>query len=683
MTSPSLPRIVLLRRDSLRDPGFSERKEWWLSMGDGGYLSGTPIHSLSRRYNGLSVFAVHPPVGRTLYWVKWDGFLSDGKEEIPLTTNHWSDGSFSPSGHHHIESFSLEGRLPHWTYRWKEHRFHIRIWFDPELRATCLSCVLDTDVPLWMTVKLYVNNRDHHGIVQEEPVCPDVRIEGNRAELFREGKKLSVVASPGTLRSERVSYRDFYYVHERERGLKDWENHCHALTVRWNLEPEKESGFILTDRDVSPADALEILLPRSREAFQEEDHRRLLRAGLRQGAWELAPDWIRQLLLTGDSFVVDRRDPSSGTMGKTIMAGFPWFADWGRDTMISLPGLLLATGRYEEARLILLSFSRTIRNGLIPNFFPEDAGEPFYNTADASLWYLRAASLYGQFSQDYATLRQIYPVLLEIVSSYLEGTDWGIGVDPDDGLVRIGESEQPLTWMDARVNGLTITPRRGKPVELSALWYNGLLGLSAMADRLREDSRPFREEAMKTRAGFRRFVRSDGKGLWDLLDGSGLESEQVRPNQILALSLEFTPLEEEARQNVLDTVREHLLTPFGLRSLSPDSPAYVGSYMGSPLERDRAYHQGTVWGWLLGHYAMARFRVYGDALQGLSVLEGISGHLQDAGLGGISEIFDGDAPHLPRGCPLQAWSVGCTLEAWLFLQSRVSEEHRAGTPPGD
>lgn len=679
MNLPPLPRMVILRQDALRDAPFSERKEWWLSMGDGGYLSGTPLHSLSRGYNGLGVFAIHPPLDRTLYFVKWDGFVSDGKEEIPITTNHWSDGSFSPDGHHYIESFVLEGRLPHWTYRWKEHRFHLRIWFDRELRATCLSCQVDTASPLRMRAKLYFNNRDHHGIVQGTPVCPEILPEGNRVGIVWKEKKLTLLTDAESLQSERVPYRSFFYVHERERGLNDRENHCHGLTGRWRIEPGRESGFFLSDREDHPSDPLDVLLPRSRESFQESDRRLLLKASLRHEAWEEAPEWIRQLLLTGDSFIADRRDPSSGGMGKTIMAGFPWFGDWGRDTMISLPGLLLATGRYEEARLILLSFSGTLRNGLLPNFFPEDGGLPVYNTADASLWYLRAVFLYGRFSQDYATVRQIYPVLQEIVSSYLHGTSWGIGVDPIDGLVRIGDSAEPLTWMDARVRGVTITPRLGKPVELSALWYNGLLGMAEIAGRLREDGRSFLGEARKTREGFRRFVRPDGNGLMDILDGSATEAEQIRPNQIFALSLEFTPLERKEMENVLRTVGRHLLTPFGLRSLSRDSPRYIGLYKGSPLERDNAYHQGTVWGWLLGHYAMALFHVHGDASQALSVLEGVSDHLHDAGLGGISEIFDGDSPHLPRGCPLQAWSVGCILEAWLFLRSRISESMNPGT----
>ncbi|MHB8423096.1 MAG: amylo-alpha-1,6-glucosidase [Leptospirales bacterium] len=677
MNLPPLPRLVLLRSDALRDPLFSERKEWWLSMGDGGYLSGTPLHSLSRGYNGLSVIAEHPPVDRILYFVKWDGFVSDGTEEIPITTNHWSDGSFSPAGHRYIESFRLEGRLPHWTYRWKEHRFHLRIWFDQALRATCLSCLLDSPAPLWIRAKLYFNRREHHRIVQGTPVCPDLMINGSRVALAWEEKKLTLLASGENLQPERVPYRSFFYVHERERGLSDWENHCHGLTVRWPMETARESGFLLSDREDFPSDPVETVLPCSREAFQESDRRLLLKASLRHDAWERAPDWLRQLLLTADSFIADRRDPSSGTLGKTIIAGFPWFGDWGRDTMIALPGLLLATGRYEEARLILLMFSRTVHQGLLPNFFPDDGGDPVYNTADASLWYLRAVSLYGRFSQDYATVRQIYPVLLEIVSSYLKGTAWGIGVDPQDGLVRIGDSTVPLTWMDARVQGLTITPRIGKPVELSALWYNGLLSMADTALRLREDGRLFLEEARKTREGFQRFVRPDGNGLLDILDGSEDEGRQIRPNQILALSLEFTPLETNDGKNLLRTVGEHLLTPFGLRSLSRDSPQYIGVYQGSPLERDSAYHQGTVWGWLLGHYAMSHFRVHGDGSQALSVLEGIADHLHDAGMGGISEIFDGDPPHLPKGCPLQAWSVGCTLEAWLFLESRISEPLRS------
>jgi 4-alpha-glucanotransferase len=356
--------------------------------------------------------------------------------------------------------------------------------------------------------------------------------------------------------------------------------------------------------------------------------------------------------------------------GRSVIAGYPWFGDWGRDTMISLPGLCLATGRFDEARLILETFARFVDGGMLPNVFPGAGDTPEYNTVDAALWYVEAWRAYVEATGDDAALRRAFPVLESIAEHYTAGTYYGIAVDPADGLVRAGEPGVQLTWMDARVGDWVVTPRMGKPVEINALWYNALIALAALAERIGESGTAHRLAAEKARAGFARFIRPDGQGLHDVLDGPGGPGDNdasLRPNQVFAVSLPASPLDPAARRAVIAACAP-LVTPYGLRSLAPSDPAYCPVITGPPHQRDGAYHQGTVWAWLLGHWALANWRVGGDASTAQAILAGIEPHLSDAGLGQVSEIFDGDPPHTPRGCPAQAWSVACILEAWWKLE---------------
>ncbi|MCL4460520.1 MAG: amylo-alpha-1,6-glucosidase [Nitrospirae bacterium] len=664
-----LPSSVRFDITAFRNPGFPESREWWMSMGNGGYLAGTLLHSLSRGYHGIGVLASAPPVGRTLFWVKWDGWIDDGAEKIPLTANHWRDDSWNPEGFRFLASFSLEGRMPVWRYRWKDRCLTMRIWFDRSLRSSILSFCLDAPEALDLGLNFYFNHRDHHGIVQGEPPPISCRRESDRASLSAKGLSSIVCVPGGVLTETSTIYRQFFYPREKERGLSDWENHRLSLTAKRSLLPGREEAVVWTES--SPATGMfpmgDDFPARSRERFLQQEKSLLKTARSRHPLWETAPEWVQTLILAADTFVVDRPGSTPEENSRTIIAGYPWFGDWGRDTMIALPGLLLATGRWDEARSILLFFSRRMKDGLLPNYFPEDGSEPLYNTADASLWFVRACHLYGQATRDYATLRLLYPSLLFLIESYRNGTLFGIAIDPGDGLVRIGDPVLPLTWMDARIDGKAVTLRRGKPVELSALWFAALEGMTWIAGRLRETDDPFRTEQEKTRRGFRKFQREDGRGLHDVLEGDPADKDALRPNQILALSCAKGLLTPQEETGVLQTVQDHLLTPFGLRTLSPADPRYQGKHAGPPSFRDNAYHQGTVWPWLLGHFARASFRHSGNAAAALTLFDGLRDHLGEAGLGSISETFDGDPPHLPRGCPLQAWSVGCTLEAILDI----------------
>ena len=407
----------------------------------------------------------------------------------------------------------------------------------------------------------------------------------------------------------------------------------------------------------------------------------LLQRNLTPNPWLAgAPEWIAQLVLAADGFVV-ARPLTNVPDGESVIAGYPWFGDWGRDTMIALPGLTLATGRHDSARRILLTFARFVDRGMLPNHFPGSGETPEYNAVDGTLWYFEAWRAYFDAASDATSLRQAYPVLEEMVEWHVRGTRFGIGVDPTDGLLRAGEPGVQLTWMDAKVGERVVTPRIGKPVEVNALWYNALVIMSGFAERLGHDSARYRGLAARVRAGFTRFVNPATGGLFDVIDGPNGDDPTVRPNQILAVSLPHTPLDPADQAKVVALCGRELLTSYGLRSLSPDHPDYKPRYAGGVAERDGIYHQGSVWAWLLGHYALAVHRVTDDAAAAQSYLEPMRDHLYDAGLGTVSEIFDGAAPHLPRGCPAQAWSVACVLEAWWRLEAARRQAVAGGRAP--
>jgi predicted glycogen debranching enzyme len=386
----------------------------------------------------------------------------------------------------------------------------------------------------------------------------------------------------------------------------------------------------------------------------------------------------RQLQLAADQFIVQpgarleeqALAEASGDQARTIIAGYHWFGDWGRDTMVSLEGLTLCTGRPQETRSILRTFARYIRDGLLPNLFPEGSRQALYHTVDATLWYFHALDRYLTATQDRDTLMQLYPTLKEVIRHHREGTMFNIGVDPKDGLLHAGAPGYQLTWMDAKVDEWVVTPRRGKPVEIQALWYNALCLMAEWAAQLGEPPAAWREMAEQAEASFhRRYWFAEGGYLYDVVDGEGGDDPSLRPNQIFTLSLRFPVLRAERWRAVVDIVGDKLLTPFGLRTLSPGHPDYKPTYAGDLRARDAAYHQGTVWPWLVGHYIDARLRVYHDKADARRVLRAFADHLHDAGIGTISEIFDAEPPFKARGCIAQAWSVAEVLRAYLLTRT--------------
>ena len=463
---------------------------------------------------------------------------------------------------------------------------------------------------------------------------------------------------------------------ERERGLPDRDAHLCVGHALLSLRPGRWVGIAASLHDDTSADldaALQrfldreqALLDRARPSLQIPPNPPLPKGGGEAGGIS-PPDWIEQLALAADSFLFARPLPDWPD-GESVIAGYPWFGDWGRDTMIALPGLTLATGRLDSARRILLTFARFVDQGMLPNVFPGAGETPDYNTVDAGLWYFEAWRAYLAASNDWPVLAEVFPVLAGMIDWHVRGTRYRIGMDATDGLIHAGAPGVQLTWMDAKVGDWVVTPRIGKPVEINALWYNALMIMADFAERLGQPSVPYAELAAKARQGFQRFVRSNGAGLFDVLDGPASDDPTSRPNQIFAVSLPHSPLDPEIQQAVVRVCGRELLTSYGLRSLAPGHPDYRPRYLGGVWERDGGYHQGPVWVWLLGHYALAEYRVHGDAAAAQARLQPIRDHLLDAGLGTVSEILDGAPPHVPRGAPAQAWSVACVLEAWQRLE---------------
>ncbi|MBS3785073.1 MAG: glycogen debranching protein, partial [Anaerolineae bacterium] len=356
--------------------------------------------------------------------------------------------------------------------------------------------------------------------------------------------------------------------------------------------------------------------------------------------------------------------------GRSVIAGYPWFGDWGRDTMISLPGLTLTTGRPEVAERILRTFATFVDQGMLPNRFPDEAQDPEYNTVDATLWYVEALRAYHEATDDSDLLRDLFPILQDIISWHERGTRYNIRVDPADGLLTAGEPGVQLTWMDAKVGDWVVTPRIGKPVEINALWYNALRIIADFARRLEQSADTYEASAESARSGFARFWNEDAGHCYDVLDGPGGDDPALRPNQLFAVSLPYSPLSQKQQKAVVDACARHLLTSYGLRSLSPNDPAYIGHYGGDQRQRDAAYHQGTVWAWLIGPFVIAHLRVYGDREQARSLLAPFIHHVSAHGVGSVSEIFDGAPPFAPRGCIAQAWSVAELLRAWRTVTHR-------------
>ncbi|MFQ5435600.1 MAG: amylo-alpha-1,6-glucosidase [Anaerolineae bacterium] len=644
----------------------AERREWLVTNGIGGFASGTIAGLLTRRYHGLLLAALQPPLGRTLLAAKldetvaYDGLYPESGRFYPLFANRWATGPVEPDGYCHLNRFHLEGTTPVWTYGIGNALLEKRIWMQPGANTTYIQYHLARATgPLSLEAKAFINYRDYHHTTIMNEWQPEVTpvVNGVRIKMFDTAVPFYLLSQTASLTPQFDWYEDFFLSLEEYRGQSDvQEDHVYGALVQTMLRPGQTVTLAATTEPEPELDgAAAYAIRRAYEAgLLDKAHR-----------WHgvALPPAIEQLTLAADQFVV-KRPTKQDADGRSLIAGYPWFSDWGRDTMIALPGLTLATGRPEVAAQILRTFAQFVDKGMLPNRFPDEGETPEYNTVDATLWYFEAIRATHAATGDEALVRDLFPVLADIIAWHQKGTRYQIKVDTKDGLLFAGEPGVQLTWMDAKVNDWVVTPRIGKPVEINALWYNALRIMADFAALLGENAAPYAALADKVQQGFGRFWFARMGFCYDVLDGPEGVDGRLRPNQLLAISLPHSPLTPQQQRSALDACGRHLLTAHGLRSLSPDDPEYRGVYGGDQHKRDAAYHQGTVWGWLIGPFAAAHLRVYQDPAQTRSFLYPLLHHLADHGVGSISEIFDGDPPFTPRGCIAQAWSVAELLRLW-------------------
>jgi len=655
--------LLTLGRDICGHWDSAGRYEWLVTNGLGGYACGTVAGANTRRYHGFLVASLNPPVERTLLVAKVEVSAHYLGAETDLSANEFAGGAISGRGFVHLESFHVEDGMPTWHYRIGDALLETRIFMAPEANTSYLRIeLLRATAPLRVTLKPLIAYRDYHSQGRgAQPFQLESAAGECRVQAFPGARPYRLSISQGEFTPAAEWYWNFLHRVEAERGLEPLEDLLTPGLFTADLTLRQPVYLTATAEAATAAPGPEI------EAALKSAAQRLLAPLPRS-----APAWIRSLARAADQFIV-RRD-AAGSAARSVIAGYPWFTDWGRDTMISLPGLATALKRYDLAAGILRTYARFVDRGMLPNCFPDVGAAPQYNTADATLWMFHALDDYLQARRDPDLLRELFPILMTIIHAHAEGTRYGIGVDPADGLLRAGEAGTQLTWMDAKHGDQVFTPRIGKPVEINALWLNALAVAARLASSARSDAeRSYCLDLLaRGTASFSRFWNPERGCLFDVIDpAGGAPDGRVRPNQLLAVSLPYSALSAVEMRAVVDVCGRELLTSYGLRSLSPQDPGYVGRYEGDARQRDAAYHMGTVWAWLLGPFVRAHYRVYGDARLSQSLLAPIAEHLNGACLGTVSEIFDGDAPHTARGCFAQAWSVAEILRSWLYLERKI------------
>jgi predicted glycogen debranching enzyme len=651
-------------------------REWIITNGLGGHASGTLAGVCTRKYHGAFVPNLLRPRGRHVLISRLDEEFVFLDRQVVIGGADFAADSFQDANARWLQSFQLEGNIARWVYDFGGLILQ-KVLVMPHQQNTAVAHYEILRGPAaTLRLRPYLAFRRQDGPLNQLPFEKfDVKSVGEgRYEFTRAGSELTLrmTMQPPRARftEDTAQVRDQLLWREQLRGYEHFESALSPGYFETKLEQGRPIALIST------VEAWTDLPPDSEDPFQAE---RARIAELIDRAGAHSDPFLARLVVAADQFLIlpqNRFDENvEATLAKhplrTVVAGYHWFLDWGRDTMISLEGLMLSTRRFPEARATLLTFSHYVRDGLLPNLFPEESGEGRYHTVDASLWYFHAIHRYVQVSGDTALLEELLPVLRTIMRCHLDGTRFNIGVDPVDGLLAASASVHALTWMDAHMGDWIVTPRRGKPVEIQALWYNAL----RLMQRWEPDEqlqREYEQRAALARTSFNtRFWNESRQCLFDVIDGEQGDDARLRPNQIFAISLDHPILEPARWRAVLDTVERELLTPVGLRTLDRHDPAYVKNYHGNLRSRDAAYHQGTVWPWLLGGFIEAWLKVHGDRQRARAMLAAFPAHLDSAGIGTISEVFDGDWPHEPHGCIAQAWSVAEILRAWKLTCTRA------------
>lgn len=661
----SAPIVVRFGSEICGAVDVGTQREWLVTNGLGGFACGTVTGILTRRYHGLLIAAL-PEKGRLLLVSKAEEIFRYAGRVYALGANRWSSGAVEPQGFKFIEKFYLADTTPVWRFACADAILEKRVWMQDGANTTFVRYeLIYSSAPADLEVSVLVNYRDIHANAHTDVWKSSVTtVSGGLCVVAREAATPIYLLSDSAKAEPRSEwYRNYDLAVERERGLDDREDNFLAGVFRANLAPGGSVTFAFS------ADPKPPLQDRSALTARQALDQKLLEywiAAYPRAALE-APHWIWQLVLAAAQFPVRRRT-SDGRERWSIVAGYPWFGEWGRDAMIALSGITLETGRPDVARSILHEFPRFAQQGLLPNTFSENGEPAAYNSVDSMLWYVQALQQYVTRAADLGLLREVFDALAAMIDWYVRGTRYGIRMDSADGLLYAGEPGMQLTWMDAKVGDRPITARIGKPVEVNALWFNALHAMAGFATQLAKPAGEYARLAGRVKNSFARFWNSDRQCCFDVIDSPhgpiGANDSSLRPNQLFAVSLPESPLSADQMKHVVDICALRLVTPHGLRSLDAVDANYFGHYQGAQAERDTAYHQGTVWAWLLGPFVLAHLRVYHDPQRASAFLEPMAQHLSAAGLGTISEIFDGEAPFAPRGALAQAWSVAEILRAW-------------------
>jgi predicted glycogen debranching enzyme len=679
-----LCRVAYRRSETFRPEELVE-KEWLVTNGLGGYASGTLAGVITRGFHGYLIAALPTPLGRIM-------MLNDllEKVELPDGTSIQLSGEervnapLRAHGSEFLQEFRLEYGNPVWTFQFGEVQLEKRVIMVHRQNTVHVSYQLKGSGNVKLSLRPSINFRHH-----EAPVS--TALAGNYAFTVIEDSfevssqanlpplRLVLHGQEKSLTMERTKIQEVVYRIEESRG---YAAHGDLWSPGFFTVLLNEANAVTLVASSESWDTIRAVTPEYASTAERIRRQRLLARSM--SAPKQGP--AAELVLAADQFIIvpegrvddTMRARAAGDEVRTVIAGYPWFTDWGRDTMISLDGLTLTTGRYVEAGYILRTFAHYVRNGLIPNMFPEGQDEGLYHTADASLWFFHAVARYLGASGDQQFLPQILPKLAEIINCHLSGTNFGIGVDPADGLLKQGAEGYQLTWMDAKVGDWVVTPRRGKAVEINALWYNALRYMEEwliQAERAEEAQR-IAEHAQRAFDSFQsRFWYEKGGYLFDVVDGEGGDDSSLRPNQVFAISLDHPVLASEKWETVLRKVKSELLTPVGLRTLAPNEKEYKSKYYGNLRDRDAAYHQGTVWPWLVGAYVDAWLKTFpGDIAEAKNALSAFNDHLGENAVGSISEIFDAEQPYFPRGCIAQAWSVAEVLRAHVRIEELMKRQ---------
>ena len=653
-------RVISIDETTCRDYSKSSHLEWLETNGLGSFASGTVSGANTRRYHGLLVASLHPPVDRFVMLAKLEESFVLGDERFELSSNQFPF-TVSPKGYSLIQEFR-PNPFPCWTYNLNGLLLEKSVFMLHGENTTVIRYELLNPQGHFavLAVRPFVAFRDYHSLTSEngsirrlpekdEPGLVQLRPYDGLPSLQLHHNGVGFTVQPDW-------YRQFEYLEELDRGLDFREDLFSYGYFSFELSANSPTVFLVATLNEQKSLTLQ-------QVEEMEGRERARRGRIVQSAPSADP-LAQQLALAADSFVITRADGAS-----SVIAGYHWFTDWGRDTMICLPGLALTTRRFDLARSILSSFLRYCDQGMLPNRFPDKSGDPEFNTVDATLWLFHAVHEYWKASRELAFVREeAFPKLEEVIDWHI--TRYGIHMDEADGLLAAGAEGVQLTWMDVKIGDWVVTPRHGKPVEVNAPWYNALRVMETLSRQLkmREKAKFYQRLADRAQKSFlQSFWNDEAHCLYDCIQ-DGVSNRKIRPNQLFAVSLPFPLLTGEKAKAVVKVAQERLLTPYGLRSLAPEDPDYHKAYQGSPHERDSAYHQGMVWAWLIGPFVDAYLNAFGASEENRSYLQSLFDpfcqHLGEAMLGSISEIFDAEPPHAPKGCATQAWSVAEVLRAW-------------------